>query len=437
MKKNSIEIFEHETLFVASSKDELYNEEGNRVKISLKEFNDLQSYHSRISSDFFNLSNKKIKFKHYVGLLRVGNLNINILPKIDKDDVDTNKWHSILIQMIMFTKSFRYKKSTMSMLKKTDVSILDLYIYEFYKEVEEILRQGLRKSYSFKDDNLSVVKGKILFNKDVIENAADKSKTFCRYQVYCPDNNLNYILKLAITSSLSMTNSMELLDVGKKLLSRFPDIKKYPVNEQTFNKMTFNRNNSYYREGISLAKLIIQDTGLDLSNGEENVVSFLFDMNQLFEEFMYKICKRAFKNENFKVHRTGTRFWENKLIKPDIVIENSENKDTVIFDTKWKVPQDAKPNDADLKQIFVYNHYYESPVSYLLYPSNKDCKETEGLVIPGDFKNYNSNGKEFSNSCYLGFMPINTDGRLDVAGAQSRICEMYEAAIMRKSKLNI
>jgi 5-methylcytosine-specific restriction enzyme subunit McrC len=432
MKKNSINIFEYETLFVANSKEELFDEEGSRVKITLKEFNDLQRYHSRISSNFFDLSNKKVKFKHYVGLLRVGKLNINILPKIDKSETDTSKWHSVLIQMIMFTKSFRYKKSTMSLLKKTDNSILDLYIYEFYKEVEEILRQGLRKSYSFKDGNLSVVKGKILFNKDVIENSADKSKTYCRYQVYSPDNNMNYILKLAIRSSLSMTNSMELLEIGKNLLTMFPEIKKYPVNEKIFKKLTYNRNNSYYKDGISLAKLIIQDTGLDLSSGDENVVSFLFDMNQLFEEFMYKICKRAFKGDGFKVHRTGTRFWEKKLIKPDIVIENTEKKDTVIFDTKWKVPKDSKPSDADLKQIFVYNHYYESPISYLLYPSNKSCKDTEGLVIPGDFKDYKSNGEEFRNSCYLGFMPISANGRLDTVGTQERVREMYLEATKYK-----
>lgn len=434
MKKNNIDLFEHETLFVTKSRDELYDESGKRIKITLKEFYNLQKYHAGISSNFFDLSNKKVNFKHYVGLLRVGNLNINILPKIDKNESDTNKWHNVLIQMIMFTKNFRYKKSSMSSLLKSDNSILDLYIFEFYNEVEEILRKGLRKSYSFKSGNLPFIRGKILFNKDVVKNSADKSKTYCKFQDYSSDNLMNYILKLALESSLKMTNSMELLDIGKNLLEMFPEVKNYSVDENIFKKLTFNRNNSYYKNGLFLAKLIIQDTGLDFNNGDENVVSFLFDMNQLFEEFMYKVCKRAFKDDCIKVHRTGRQFWEKKLIKPDIVIEDKEKKSTVIFDTKWKIPRDTKPNDADLKQIFVYNHYYDSPVSYLLYPSNKSGEEPGGIVVPGDFKDYVINGEEVRNSCYLGFMPINSDGKLDILGAQTRIVEMYNAAIHFKER---
>ncbi|MCF8059962.1 MAG: McrC family protein [Bacteriovoracaceae bacterium] len=435
MKRNSIDIFEHETLHVASSNEDLFSDDGKRVKITSDEFISLQRFHYRISSNFYSLSHKKIILKHYVGLLRVGKLNINILPKIDKSETDTRKWHNILIQMIMFTKSFRYKRSTISLLKVTDSSILDLYIYEFYKEIEEVLRQGLRRSYSFKDGNISGVKGKILFTRDVIVNSSDKSKTFCRYQVYKPDNILNYILHLALKVSLNMTSNMSLIETGKNLLSVFPDVGNHVVNSKVFNKITFNRNNSYYKSAISLAKLIIHDTGLDLSSGSENVVSFLFDMNQLFEEFMYKICKKEFKEDEYQVHRSGKRFWEKKLIKPDIVIENAKCGYTVIFDTKWKIPKDLRPSDADLKQIFVYNHYYSSPVSYLLYPSTDDGKAIEDLILPGDFQNYALNGEELKNSCYLGFMPISSEGKLDLKGTQERIREMYLIAMHRTGKL--
>lgn len=428
MKQNSINIFEHETLHVASSKEDLFDDNGERVKITPEEFVSLQRFHSRISKDFFSLSHKRIKLKHYVGLLRVGKLNINILPKIDKLESDKNKWHNILIQMILFTKRFRYKRSTMAMLKVSESSILDLYIYEFYREVEEVLRQGLRKSYSFKDGNITNIKGKILFNRDVVVNSSDRSKTYCRYQVYRQDNIMNFVLQQALKMSLSMTSSMSLIETGKNLLSMFPEMSNYTLSSKVLNEISFNRNNSYYKSAMALAKIIIQDTGFDLSSGSENVVSFLFDMNQLFEEFMYKICKRSFRDSEFEVHRTGKRFWEKKLIKPDIVIENSKDGKVVIFDTKWKIPKDLKPNDADLKQIFVYNHYYCSPVSYLLYPSNKEEENTESLILPGNYHEYILNGEKLKNSCYLGFMPINKDGKLDINGAQKRIRDMFVVA---------
>jgi 5-methylcytosine-specific restriction enzyme subunit McrC len=223
---------------------------------------------------------------------------------------------------------------------------------------------------------------------------------------------------------------MSILETGKNLLSFFPDVGNHFVDSKVFKKIKYNSNNSYYENAISLAKLIIQDTGLDLNSGSENVVSFLFDMNQLFEEFIYKICKKEFKEDEYNVHRRGMRFWEKKLIKPDIVIENSKCGNVVIFDTKWKVPNDLRPNDLDLKQIFVYNHYYGSPISYLLYPSNHDGKNLMNLISPGEFQDYFKNGEYIKNSCYLGFMPIGDEGKLDLKGTQKWIREMYLVATL-------
>lgn len=67
------------------------------------------------------------------------------------------------------------------------------------------------------------------------------------------------------------------------------------------------------------------------------------------------------------------RFWEQdqgssyKLIRPDIVVTN-EKPQTVILDTKWKLPQNNIPADADLKQMFVYNEYWKSAHACLVYP---------------------------------------------------------------------
>lgn len=427
MKNSNIDVFEHSTVSVASTREELYDENGRRIKISKDEFLALQKYHSKISSRFFILLHKKIKFKHYVGLIRVGNLNINILPKVDNLDVDEKKWHQVLTQMILFTKRFRHKRSTMSLLNKTNSSILDLYINEFYLEVEEVLRKGLRKSYSFKENNLTTVRGKILFNKDVVKNSTDKSKVYCRYQVYKNDNVLNYILFYAVNISLSMTNNKSLIDMGKSLLDLFPDINSHNLTDKLFESIIYNKNNSYYKNAINLAKLILQDTGLDLNKGDENVVSFLFDMNHLFEEFIYRMCKRSFGDDDFNVHRRGKRFWEQKLIKPDIVIENKKNRKTVVIDTKWKIPKDMKPSDADLKQIFIYNHYYSSPTSYLLYPSRDSSLGIS--IIPGRYKDYVLGAQKIQNSCSLGFIPINKNGELDIVGVQENLKSMINEGL--------
>ena len=48
-----------------------------------------------------------------------------------------------------------------------------------------------------------------------------------------------------------------------------------------------------------------------------------------------------------------------------------------ILDTKWKVLKSKSPSDNDLKQMYVYNHYFNAQKSMLLYPKVFDNQENK------------------------------------------------------------
>ena len=58
-------------------------------------------------------------------------------------------------------------------------------------------------------------------------------------------------------------------------------------------------------------------------------------------------------------------------MRPDIVIDwgPGEAGGRLILDTKWKIPRDSKPDDADLKQMYVYNLHFGAGRSVLVYPA--------------------------------------------------------------------
>ena len=55
---------------------------------------------------------------------------------------------------------------------------------------------------------------------------------------------------------------------------------------------------------------------------------------------------------------------------PDIVLLC--DKEQFIIDTKWKNIGNNKPSIHDLRQMYVYNEYWKSSKSLLLYPSSND-----------------------------------------------------------------
>jgi 5-methylcytosine-specific restriction enzyme subunit McrC len=155
---------------------------------------------------------------------------------------------------------------------------------------------------------------------------------------------------------------------------------------------------------LQIAKMIILNYSPDIRSGQENMLTLLFDMNKLWEEYVYRMLLRN-KEDNLTVSFQNKQvFWEGRTIRPDLVLiktnENSE-EETYIIDTKWKVLDaiSPKPSDNDLKQMYAYNLYWDAKRSMLLYPNSKRTKE--------EFGNY-WKGRENpeNNQCKVGFINI-------------------------------
>ena len=98
------------------------------------------------------------------------------------------------------------------------------------------------------------------------------------------------------------------------------------------------------------------------------MLALLFDMNSLWEEYILARLKQT--DEQITVYgQQSTTFWNGITIRPDIVIE--KGGETFIIDTKWKKMNGGKPSTDDLRQMYVYNDYWNSDKAMLLYPSNE------------------------------------------------------------------
>ena len=68
-----------------------------------------------------------------------------------------------------------------------------------------------------------------------------------------------------------------------------------------------------------------------------------------------------------------------------------------IIDTKWKIKEFTEPDDDDLKQMYVYNMYWKSEKSMLLYPTTKELMTSFGKF---------HKGRDNENLCKLGFVKV-------------------------------
>jgi 5-methylcytosine-specific restriction enzyme subunit McrC len=225
-------------------------------------------------------------------------------------------------------------------------------------------------------------------SRNISENFIHKERFYTAHQVYDRNNIYNRILNKALNILASVTNNQGLIKSARNLQLAFEEVGDINISENTFKNLRYNRITETYRPAIQLARLIILSFSPDLKSGRENIMAILFDMNKLFEKFIYKRLKReenTFCEYQLNIQGQESRnFWQGRSVRPDIILEYmiDGEKHRVIIDTKWKVLASNDPHDSDLQQMFVYNVHFKSLRGVLLYPQSEGISHGESLYEP-------------------------------------------------------
>jgi 5-methylcytosine-specific restriction enzyme subunit McrC len=342
-----------------------------------KHFERLVRYNEAHGNKYFRVGHNSIYFESYVGVIQVGDLVIEVLPKADRDGMeDKNKWHVALLRMLHVCRKLRLESLTDAQLKLRSTSLLDLYFHSYLEEVEYLVHCGLTKKYRKQQGNVGSLKGRWLFQQQISQNLVHQERFFTEHTIYDRNHPLNRILKKALEVLASISSRTSITARTKRLLLDFESIDSCSPALKDFDRVPVNRKTEPYLKALLLAKMIILNYSPDFKGGKEHILAILFNMERLFEEYVTIVLRQAaleYSAYNIRIDAQQSRdFWQGKTIRPDIVATfrkpDSVAEEKVIIDAKWKVLTDAAPSDADLKQMFAYNLQFNSTESVLLYP---------------------------------------------------------------------
>jgi 5-methylcytosine-specific restriction enzyme subunit McrC len=186
-----------------------------------------------------------------------------------------------------------------------------------------------------------------------------------------------------------------------------------------FEKLTYNRKTEHYRSAIVWAELILTQHLPNLEHGKKKLIAMVFDMNKLWEEYLYHIIRKTEGVSSIR-YKNMVNFWKpnniapdkgvkTKQIEPDIVIEVKvgETTNKIVIDAKWKIPKSDTPASTDLMQLFAYSMVEGADKSYLIFPR----KDTGGIdKVDGSFQ---VSTQDNPDGGYMRVSVLNIEGTLN------------------------
>lgn len=362
MRVHNITVFEHQILKVGSK------------RFTQKHFELLskwlfQHQTTEDNSQYFSLVDHGVKFKSWVGILQVGNIYIEVLPKIsnqnDSKEVQ-NEWRNRLCNMLSVTRTLDIRQTENAKQSTYEHFLWEIFYRYYLSLVQDLIKTGVIKTYKQEEANRTVLRGKLIFSKQITKNIVHQEKFFTDASVYNRDSLLNQIILKALR--IISINPSIFSDV-KSILETFGDIQDISSKKINWDKVELlkkERKTEKYQYALTFAELIIKGTNPDLSSGIYTVTGIMFDMNVLFEKYVALKMAHFFSDKIYV--QKGRRLWESRSAIPDIIFKKNDSEN-IIFDTKWKkITNKTDIASGDIFQQYVYCKLFSAKKAFLIYP---------------------------------------------------------------------
>ena len=241
-------------------------------------------------------------------------------------------------------------------------TLADSLSSQLVMQANKLLHRGLLKSYVTHTENLSTLRGKLLIQGQMVNDAMCRPQFFCEYDELEYDNMENRIILKSLILCERQTEDSGIRMKVIRLIQQFSSVVSVVTLrmsdiDRVMNSYT--RQNARYEKIHNTCKLVWEHYGVSdfLDEHSSSIQPFFVDMNHKFESFVERLFKENHGQDNVHAQR-AKHGWDDtegrgKKIIPDIVLMEGETLKEII-DVKYK----PELHEDDLYQIGFYLHEY-------------------------------------------------------------------------------
>ncbi len=334
-------------------------------------------------------SGLQIKAYSHVGRIRIGDLNITILPKIKG---------TLLLSLVRYAYGFRRLNLISASTHLVDnCGFEDLLISQLNAEVQELISRGLLRAYIDTNERLSSPRGRIDLTRMALDGGMVTATLPCLHHPRTEDTLLNRVLMSGLRFAASLASRVELRRESRRLDSLMGE-RVSPVRldgimlDQAIRKM--NRLTTAYSSALSIIQLLIKAQGVVLEGQPVAMTlpGFLFNMNSFFQALVSRFLKENLPEYTVRdehglkgMIRYNPAFnpqrRQSPTPRPDYVVTQNGAIQSIL-DAKYRDLWDKQLPREMLYQLVVYAvSHRQRPQSSILYPTTNTLAKEARIDI--------------------------------------------------------
>ena len=306
----------------------------------------------------------------WVGAVNIGDWSVIVRPKIPVDRV------MFLMTYALDPKHWRNEAMDLA----PDADVLEAVALVFSHRTQRAIHRGLLRGYRREEDALNTVRGQIRFADQIGRRYGLPLPIEVAYDEYTEDIEHNRLLKTAIHRlSHAQIRSMAVRQKLRRLRSAFDMVQLGTYRRGAVPEIRYTQLDEHYRPAVELASLIIENSSLELFGGKVSGASFVIDMNQVFEQFLYVALGEALGlTKDRWQHQARLKLDEGESIsmEPDLswwalAANGSAPRARFVGDAKYKKLDTPGFRHADIYQMLAYCTAADLPSGLLIYAAEE------------------------------------------------------------------
>lgn len=352
-----------------------------------------------------------IKLQNYIGTITFKGEQLNIFPKIfkededdfDADDLKTEDLINNLVYWLGYCDKLNFPFVSMKGELSEAENLMELFITIYVHYVKAAIGRLRYHQYEDVAETGSFVKGRIDFKDYALRKypQGQSDKLNYTYSSFVFDNALNRIIKCTCLFLLNITNQAANKEIIRNILMVLGDVANVNCKPYDCDQVHLSALHGNYRIILSMSRMFLLNKISSNKIGMTETFCFLFPAGILFEGFIGGFIKEMLAGKARVRTQAGGQYLAELIVdgeilgnafmlKEDILVEFDDS--IVVLDTKYKEIErfsrvrenrKLKISDSDMKQMAVYALKRGAKKLFLVYPLHKN-EEMETLEVRYD-----------------------------------------------------